>query len=409
MGILDSLRERLNPERPSRLEPGMYSYIAPPSHPFNYRLHLRVEPDGFAVLVVNAATVLHLNQTAAEYAYHFIHLTPPDTVAETIAKRYRVGKSQAAADYAAFAEKIQALIEVPDLDPVTYLDFERHRPYSEALSAPYRLDCALTYKLPKGAPAEAAPHKRVDKELSTEEWKTVIDKAWAAGVPHAVFTGGEPTLRKDLVELLDHCEAHGMVTGLITDGLKLGDTKYLKSLLDAGLDHVMVVLQPGKKQTWESLAGFAYWKEVLADDIFVAAHLTLTEKNAKQANQLLDRLKEAGVSAVSLSEADKGLTDRLQAARDHADYIDLPLVWDLPVPYSELNPVRLELENPPSEMEFAPQTPNSTAQRAVESGTGKAWLYVEPDGDVLAGQGAKKKLGNLVKDKWEKVWGKAPH
>lgn len=391
MGILDSIRERLNPERPKALKPGMYSYTAPPSHPFNYRLHLRVEPDGFAVLVVNAATVLHLNQTAAEYAYHFIHLTPPETVAETIAKRYRVSKAQAAEDYAAFADKIQALIEVPDLDPVTYLDFERHRPYSEALSAPYRLDCALTYKLPKGAPADATPHKRVDKELSTAEWKTVIDKAWAAGVPHVVFTGGEPTLRKDLVELLNHCEAHGMVTGLITDGLKLGDTKYLKSLLDAGLDHVMVVLQPKKKQTWESLAGFAYWKEVLDDDIFVAAHLTLTQDNAQQANALLDRLKEAGVSAVSLSEADKGLTDTLQAARDHADYIDLPLVWDLPVPYSELNPVALELDE---------------TRGSHPEGAGKAWLYVEPDGDVLAGQGAKKKLGNLVKDKWEKVWEK---
>jgi MoaA/NifB/PqqE/SkfB family radical SAM enzyme len=277
---------------------------------------------------------------------------------------------------------------------VTYLDFERHRPYSEVLSAPYRLDCALTYSLPKGAPPDATPHKRVDKELNTAEWKTVLDKAWAAGVPHVVFTGGEPTLRKDLVELLDHCEAHGIVTGLITDGLKLGDTKYLKSLLDAGLDHVMVVLQPKKKQTWESLAGFAYWKEVLDDDIYVAAHLTLTKDNAKDASTLLDRLKDAGVSAVSLSEADKSLTETLQAARDHADYIDLPLVWDLPVPYSEMNPVALELDE---------------TRGSHPEGAGKAWLYIEPDGDVQPGQGAKKKLGNLVKDKWEKVWGKAPH
>lgn len=408
MGILDNLRQRLNPERPKALEPGLYSYTAPPSHPFNYRLHLRVEPGGEAILVVNASTVLHLNQTAAEYAYHFVSLTPPETVAESIAHRYRVSQKRAAEDYAAFAEKITTLIETPDLDPVTYLDLERHRPYTEALSAPYRLDCALTYRQPKGAPKEAAPHKRVDKELTTDEWKAVLDKAWDAGVPHAIFTGGEPTLRKDLVELLQHCEDKGMVTGLITDGLKLGDTKYLKSLLDAGLDHVMIVLQPRKKQTWESLASFGYWRDVLDDDIFVAAHLTLTQRNAKDANALLDRLAESGVSAVSLSENDPALTETLKAARDHADFIDLPQVWDLPVPYSDLNPVRLELENPPVEVEFAEQTPSSTARRAVESGAGKAWLYVEPDGDVLPGQGqANKVLGNLVNDDWEKVWGKA--
>lgn len=393
MAMLDNLRKRLNPERPRVLEPGLYSYTAPPSHPFNYRLHLRVEPGGEAILVVNASTVLHLNQTAAEYAYHFVSLTPPEDVAETIAQRYRVSKGQAAKDYAAFAEKISTLIETPDLDPVTYLDLERHRPYSEALSAPYRLDCALTYKQPEGARVDAAPHKRVEKELNTADWKQVLDKAWEAGVPHAIFTGGEPTLRKDLVELLQHCEDKGMVTGLITDGLKLGDTTYLKSLLDAGLDHVMIVLRPSRKQTWESLASFSYWREVLDDDIFVAAHLTLTEKNAQGANALLDRLAESGVSAVSLSENDPALTETLQAARDHADFIDLPQVWDLPVPYSELNPVALELD---------------ATRGSHPEGGGKAWLYVEPDGDVLSGQGqADKVLGNLVKDEWEQVWGKA--
>ena len=43
-----SLLERLGLSRttPAQpLEPGFYSYVSPPSHPFNYRLHLRVEPD----------------------------------------------------------------------------------------------------------------------------------------------------------------------------------------------------------------------------------------------------------------------------------------------------------------------------------------------------------------------------
>ncbi len=47
---------------------GMYHYQAPPDDPRNYRLHLRMEESGGGVLIVNAATILHLNQTAAEYA-----------------------------------------------------------------------------------------------------------------------------------------------------------------------------------------------------------------------------------------------------------------------------------------------------------------------------------------------------
>lgn len=378
---------RGEPARP--LEPGMYSYVAPASHPFNYRLHLRVEPDGSGLFVVNASTVLHLNQTATEYAYHFVHLTPPDKVAEQINKRYRVGKARAAQDYADFAKKIQALIETPDLDPVTYLDFERHAPYTDTMSAPYRLDVALTYKLPAGAPKSATPTKRVTKELTTEEWKQVIDKAREVGIPHIIFTGGEPTLRDDLAELLMHAETHGLVTGLITDGRKLADTRYLKTLLDAGLDHAMIVLQPSKEETWDSLASFAYWREVLNDDIFIAAHLTVTKQNAKQINALIDRIAESGVRAISLSASEIALNDKLQVAREHAAMRDLPLVWDLPVPYSALNPVNLELEE-------------GKGKHPV--GAGKAWLYVEPDGDVLPGQGINKKRGNILKDSWKKIW-----
>lgn len=378
------------------LEPGFYSYTAPASHPFNYRLHLRVEKDGSGLLVVNASTVLHLNQTAAEYAYHFVHLTPPDQVADKISKRYRVTKKRAADDYAEFAKRIQTLIETPDLDPVTYLDFERTKPYTEKLSAPYRLDCALTYNLPKGSPRGATPHKRVTKELTTEQWKQVIEKAHAAGIPHIVFTGGEPTLRPDLAELLMCAEDLGLVTGLMTDGAKLGDTRYLKTLLDAGLDHAMIVLQPTKEQTWDSLASFAYWREVLNDDIFIAAHLTLTKQNAKQINALIDRIAESGVRALSLSAADAKLEDKLQAARDHAALRHLPLVWDLPVPYTALNPVSLELA-----------AIRKGGAKTRPSGAGSAWLYVEPDGDVLPGQGINKKLGNMVKDEWGKIWKKA--
>ena len=61
----------------------------------------------------------------------------------------------------------------------------------------------------------------------------------------------------------------------------------------------------------------------------------------------------------------------------------LRLVYDLPVPYSRLHPVALELAQTGEE---APQ------------GAGKAWLYVEPDGDVLPAQGILKVLGNLLDD-----------
>jgi hypothetical protein len=42
----------------------------------------------------------------------------------------------------------------------------------------------------------------------------------------------------------------------------------------------------------------------------------------------------------------------------------------------------------------------------IQQGAGKAWLYVEPDGDVLRGQGMPEVMGNLATDAWLDIWKK---
>jgi len=92
-----------------------------------YRLHLRLLKDGSGILIINAATVLHLNPTAAEFAYHMMKGTPAEQTAQEIAKRYRISVAEAQKDYVDFNERVQTAIHTPDLDPTTYLDFERWR------------------------------------------------------------------------------------------------------------------------------------------------------------------------------------------------------------------------------------------------------------------------------------------
>ena len=204
-----------------------------------YRVHLRLRKDGSGVFIINAATVLHLNPTAAEYAYHFINGSEPAEAAKQVASRYRVKKDIALEDYQDFLDRIETLVTSQDVDPVSYLDFERVAPHSADLTAPLRLDCALTYKLPDNARTEYAPVKRVDRELTTAEWQSILDTAWRKGVPHVTFTGGEPTLREDLPDLIAHAEKNGQVCGLLSNGLKLADKDYRQLLLQTGLDHLL--------------------------------------------------------------------------------------------------------------------------------------------------------------------------
>ena len=381
MNLLNKLSERIFPPI-QILEPGVYQYQAPEDAAFPYRLHLRVEPSGKGTLIVNASTVLHLNQTAAEYAYHLIKQTPEDELVRLMAKRYQVNKEQARQDHQDLVEKLLAMVSTPDLDPVTFLGFDREEPYSGEITAPYRLDCALTYQLPAGQDQSVAPVARAKTELSTDEWKSVMENAWQAGIPHLIFTGGEPTLRADLVELIMHAEHLGQVTGLLTDGHKLGDSEYLQSLLQSGLDHLMVVLDPDKTALWETL------DKVLHEDIHTTIHLTLTRQNAGNFSDHLKRLTNLDLQSLSLSTNDPALNETLQEMRDQAAMLGLALIWDIPTPYSSFNPVSLELAE----------------NEQLTTGAGSAWLYVEPDGDVLTAQGLPDVLGNLLKEPWGQIW-----
>jgi hypothetical protein len=361
---------------------GIYHRQSGPQERPPYRLHLRLQSNGAGVLVLNASTVLHLNPTAAECAYHFIKGTEPQAAAQEIASRYRVNKGRALLDYRAFIERVEALVKTPDLDPVSYLDFERVSPRTTELTAPLRLDCALTYRLPAGAEADYAPTKRVDRELGTEEWMGILDKAWLFGIPHVTFTGGEPTLRDDLVDLVARAEAIGQVCGLLTDGLKLSSGQYRDRILQAGLDHILFMLQPSRAESWAAL------EAILPEDIFVTVHLTVTAQNARDAIGVLERLSAAGTKSLSLTFADSGTSG--SDLRSKAASLGLALKYDLPVPYSADHPVARE-----------------TQEDAVPAGAGKAWLYVEPDGDVLPAQGMPDRiLGNILRDPWDKIY---PH
>jgi hypothetical protein len=358
---------------------GVYQKQEAPADQPPYRVHLRLQADGSGVMVVNAATVLHLNPTAAEYAYHFIKGSEPEAAAREVADRYRVRPATALEDFRQFADRIQALITTPDLDPETNLDFERAAPHA-ALTAPLRLDCALTYRLPAGTQADYAPTKRVDRELATDEWRTVFEQAWQFGIPHVTLTGGEATLRDDLVELIGHVERIGQVCGLLTDGLKLADEGYADSLLQAGLDHVLFILQPERAASWQALG------LLMPKDVYVTAHISVRRQEAKTILGYLDRLAEMGLTSLSLTVADSSIP--VGPLQDGAAARGLTLKHDLPVPYSSDHPLAEETK----------------AEQAPE-GAGRAWLYVEPDGDVLPSQGMSDQiLGNVTRDPWSKIY-----
>jgi hypothetical protein len=382
MNQVKQIRERYFPKT-RRLPSGFFPFQSPPDVQPAYRLQLRLENDGSGILIINAKTVLHLNQTAAEMVYHIVRGESIENSASEIAKRYNVDKARALQDVQDIQERIRSVIDTPSLDPVIFLDFDRIDLYSQDISAPYRLDCALTYKTGESS-SVSAPVERVKRELLTDEWNVILQKAWQAGIPQIVFTGGEPTFRPDLNQLISFSQNQGQVTGLLTNGIRLAERDFLHNLLQSGLDHVMITLDPEMDQVWEAI------RDVSKEDLFLTVHYTLSNKNKMNSEEILQRLEKfmGTKRSLSLSADQSDLKQELVEMRDKAIHLGFQMVWDLPVPYSAINPVSLEIEN----VENQPK------------GAGRAWLYVEPDGDVLPGQGINKVLGNLCSDPWESIW-----
>jgi hypothetical protein len=358
--------------------------MTPPDAEPQIRLHLRVEPDGDGVLVINAAVVAHLNQSATAHVLQIIQDASMEEAARAIADRYRVDQQQALQDHEKIRDQVFTIATKPDLDPILFLDVERMEPYQEKPSAPYRLDLALTYRIDEEGSTDPLARKRVDRELSTEEWKTILDTAWDAGIPHVTFTGGEPTLREDLTALIRHAEATGMVTGLLTDGRRLADPDYVNELAMTGLDHILIALDLDDDTARKGL------KTALVSDVYTAVHLTLSEESGSDVEAGLRELAVMGVPAISLAvrQSTEPFEESLLDARELAADLGMDLIWDLPVPYSMMNPINAELEAPPE-------------------GAGRAWLYIEPDGDVLPGQGSERILGNFLRDSWPEIWSAA--
>jgi MoaA/NifB/PqqE/SkfB family radical SAM enzyme len=86
---------------------------------------------------------------------------------------------------------------------------------------------------------------RVTDELNTQEWKTIIDKIRDLGIPSISFTGGEPTLRDDLVDLVAYA-SRNLSVGLITNG-KLLMANLCGELEKAGLAYAQITVHSFEK------------------------------------------------------------------------------------------------------------------------------------------------------------------
>jgi len=394
--------------RVSKIPLGRYTYRGKDKFA-GLALQLRVELDGKGLLVVNANTVLYLNETATAHAYLFMQGMPTDAAAKKIRRMYRVDQKTARRDHEKLIYTVSTLAQTEEVCPISFLDVKSVEPFTQQFSAPLRMDLALTYRCQNNCVHCYAGGPHETEELTTEQWKTVIDHLHQIGVFILTFTGGEPTLREDLSELLQYAQNKGIVTGLITNGRKLKDKNYVKTLEKSGLDFLQVTLESHRSEIHDLMTEIkGSWKEtvtgiknIIPTKIYATTNTTLSKYNAPSFLETVDFIKELGVAGFgcnSLIYSGKAseisdefvvsvetLKELLPKVRDKANQLGLKFLWYTPTQYCRFDPTSLGL--------------------GVKSCTAALInMCVGPNGDVYPCQSYFENLGNILRDDWQKIW-----
>ena len=124
------------------------------------------------------------------------------------------------------------------------------------MNAPLAILAELTHRCPLRCPYCSNPLEltRASGELTTTEWADVFAQAAELGCLQAHLSGGEPTARRDIVEITAAARDAGLYTNLITAGVLL-DAPLLARLKAAGLDHVQLSIQNAEAEGAERIGG----------------------------------------------------------------------------------------------------------------------------------------------------------
>jgi pyrroloquinoline quinone biosynthesis protein E len=151
----------------------------------------------------------------------------------------------------------------------------------------------LTHRCPLQCPYCSNPLEleRASAELDTATWMRVLEEAAALGVLQVHFSGGEPTSRRDLPELVAHARKLELYSNLITSGVTLTPAS-LAVLRQAGLDHIQLSFQDSEPAGGDRIGGMkgGHARKLEAAPMILAAGFPLTT-NFVVHRQNLDRLE----------------------------------------------------------------------------------------------------------------------
>ena len=302
-------------------------------------------------------------------------------------------------------------------DPEAEIERLSIRKYAHSMTAPHRMDLMVSAMTDesgawkcnqKCAFCYAAGQKRSSsRELSTDEWKRAIDILWKSRVPMLTFTGGEPTLRGDIAELVGY--AKRFVTRLNTNGVAL-TPELADSLRKAGLDSVQITLYSSDADVHNALVGADRFDDTVAGikaavfaGLDISVNTPLCRNNADYL-KTLEFLNDLGVRFVTAS----GLicTGMAASAHEYSDLTRDELFEIISEAKAYCDECEMEIDFTSPGLIDA-QKLESLGMRVPMCGAALSNMAIAPDGEVVPCQSwltADAGFGNILTDKFSQIW-----
>ena len=291
------------------------------------------------------------------------------------------------------------------------------RAYRDNMTAPHRMDLmvsAMTDSCGKWQCNQkcvfcyaAGQQMGKTKEMTTEQWKQAIDRLDAARVPMVTFTGGEPTQRADIAELVGY--AKRMVTRLNTNGVNL-TPELVQQLKVAGLDSVQVTLYSHDEAVHNALVGSNHHADTIqgirnavAAGLDISINTPLCKKNADY-ERTLAFIYSLGVRFVTVS----GLICTGMAGINHKEYdLTSDELFEIIKTANEFcNAHEMEIDFTSPGLINAEKL-DELGMNVPMCGACLSNMAIAPDGTVVPCQswlGADASLGNILTDPFKRIW-----
>jgi pyrroloquinoline quinone biosynthesis protein E len=184
------------------------------------------------------------------------------------------------------------------------------RSYAPFEGGPAGLLAELTHRCPLQCPYCSNPldMERVNTELTAVEWGETFRQAASIGALQLHLSGGEPTLRRDLEEILAHAVDAGLYTNLVTSAVLLTRER-LERLAEIGLDHVQVSVQDVVPESADRISNFeggvakkrevARWTRELGLGLTINA--PMHRQNLVHLPQVIDFAVEVGAQRIEVA------------------------------------------------------------------------------------------------------------